>query len=148
MPSPPRSVIPWRMTTGAVALPCWVTPAGSSVCVGSSISFVRTTSGHSEGTPLPSGTSWATHCCFALSKSVSGKKAEVAYEFVNWFLSGWAGAYLNRQGYYSAVLPTAKAAMEPYEWAFWMEGQPAEKDIHAPDGSLLEKAGTKRDGGS
>ena len=29
--------------------------------------------------------------------------------------------------------------MEPYEWAYWMEGKPAEKDIHAPDGTLLEK---------
>ena len=38
--------------------------------------------------------------------------------------------------------------MEPYEWAYWMEGKPAEKDIHAPDGSLLEKAGAMRDGGS
>jgi putative spermidine/putrescine transport system substrate-binding protein len=38
--------------------------------------------------------------------------------------------------------------MEPYEWAYWMEGKPAEKDIHAPDGSLLEKAGATRDGGS
>jgi len=37
--------------------------------------------------------------------------------------------------------------MEPYEWAYWMEGKPAEKDIKAPDGSLLEKAGAVRDGG-
>ncbi len=97
--------------------------------------------------PLKEGyRSWASG--FALSKSASGKKADVAYEFVNWFLSGWAGAYLNRQGYYSAVLPTAKANMEPYEWAFWMEGKPAEKDIMGPDGSLLEKAGAVRDGGS
>jgi putative spermidine/putrescine transport system substrate-binding protein len=79
---------------------------------------------------------------------VSGAKLEWAYEFVNWFLSGYAGAYLNRQGYYSAVLSTAKAHMEPYEWAYWMEGKPAEKDIKAPDGSLLEKAGAVRDGGS
>ena len=97
--------------------------------------------------PLKEGyRSWASG--FALSKSVSGKKADVAYEFVNWFLSGWAGAYLNRQGYYSAVLSTAKANMQPYEWAFWMEGKPAEKDIMGPDGSLLEKAGAVRDGGS
>jgi putative spermidine/putrescine transport system substrate-binding protein len=97
--------------------------------------------------PLKEGyRSWASG--FALSKGVTGKKAEWAYEFVNWFLSGWAGAYLNRQGYYSAVLETAKANMEPYEWAYWMEGKPAEKDIKAPDGSLLEKAGTTRDGGS
>jgi putative spermidine/putrescine transport system substrate-binding protein len=97
--------------------------------------------------PLKEGyRSWASGFC--LSKSVTGRKAELAYEFVNWFLSGWAGAYLNRQGYYSAVLSTAKANMEPYEWAYWMEGKPAEKDIKAPDGSLLEKAGASRDGGS
>ena len=46
------------------------------------------------------------------------------------------------------VLETAKANMEAYEWAYWMEGKPAEKDIKAPDGTLLEKAGTVRDGGS
>ena len=97
--------------------------------------------------PLKEGyRSWATG--FAVSKNVTGAKADVAYEFVNWFLSGWAGAYLNRQGYYSAVLPTAKANMDPYEWAYWMEGKPAEKDIKAPDGTVLEKAGSVRDGGS
>ena len=97
--------------------------------------------------PLKEGyRSWASGFC--LSKGTTPKQAEWAYEFVNWYLSGWAGAYLNRQGYYSAVLSTAKANMEPYEWAYWMEGKPAEKDIHAPDGSLLEKAGATRDGGS
>jgi putative spermidine/putrescine transport system substrate-binding protein len=98
--------------------------------------------------PLAEGyRAWAAG--FALSKGIKGtKKADLAYEFVNWFLDGWAGAYLNRQGYYSAVLETAKAKMEPYEWAFWMEGAAAEKDIKAPDGTLLEKAGAKRDGGS
>ena len=83
-----------------------------------------------------------------LPKTLKGKKLDAAYEFVNWFLSGWAGAFLNRQGYYSAVLDTAKANMEPYEWAFWMEGKPAEKDIKAPDGTVMEKAGAVRDGGS
>jgi putative spermidine/putrescine transport system substrate-binding protein len=97
--------------------------------------------------PLKEGyRSWASGFC--VSKGVSGAKLEWAYEFVNWFLSGYAGAYLNRQGYYSAVLSTAKAHMEPYEWAYWMEGKAAEKDIKAPDGSLLEKAGAVRDGGS
>jgi len=97
--------------------------------------------------PLKEGyRAWASG--FGLPKTLKGKKLDAAYEFINWFLSGWAGAYLNRQGYYSAVLETAKENMEPYEWAFWMEGKPAEKDIHAPDGSLLEKAGAVRDGGS
>src|SRR3982751_3777270 len=97
--------------------------------------------------PLKEGyRAWAAG--FGLPRTVTGKKADLAYEFINWFLDGWAGAFLNRQGYYSAVLETAKSKMEPYEWAFWMEGKPAEKDIKAPDGTLLEKAGSVRDGGS
>jgi len=97
--------------------------------------------------PLKEGyRAWAAG--FGLPKTLTGKKLDASYEFINWFLSGWAGAFLNRQGYYSAVLETAKANMEPYEWAYWMEGKPAEKDIKAPDGTLLEKAGTVRDGGS
>ena len=97
--------------------------------------------------PLKEGyRAWAAG--FGLPKTLTGRKLEAGYEFINWFLSGWAGAFLNRQGYYSAVLETAKANMQPYEWAYWMEGKPAEKDIKAPDGTLLEKAGTVRDGGS
>ncbi|GEP11171.1 ABC transporter substrate-binding protein [Methylobacterium gnaphalii] len=97
--------------------------------------------------PLKEGyRAWATG--FGLPKTLTGKKLDATYDFINWFLSGWAGAYLNRQGYYSAVLDTAKTHMEPYEWAYWMEGKAAEKDIRGPDGSVLEKAGTVRDGGS
>ncbi len=97
--------------------------------------------------PLKEGyRSWASGFC--VSKAATGQKLDLAYEFVNWFLSGWAGAYLNRQGYYSAVLSTAKANMSPDEWGFWMEGKAAINDIKAPDGTVLEKAGAKRDGGS
>ncbi|BBK35197.1 ABC transporter substrate-binding protein [Allostella sp. ATCC 35155] len=97
--------------------------------------------------PLKEGyRAWAAG--FALPKTLRGRKLDASYEFINWFLSGWAGAFLNRQGYYSAVLETAKANMEAYEWAYWMEGKPAEKDIKAPDGTVLEKAGAVRDGGS
>lgn len=97
--------------------------------------------------PLKEGyRSWASGFC--MSKGVTDKQKEWVYEFVNWFLSGWAGAYLNRQGYYSAVLSTAKANMSADEWGYWMEGKPAIGDIKAPDGSLLEKAGATRDGGS
>jgi len=44
-----------------------------------------------------------------LAKHLSGIELDAAYEYLNWYLSGWVGAYLNRQGYYSAVLDTAKA---------------------------------------
>jgi putative spermidine/putrescine transport system substrate-binding protein len=97
--------------------------------------------------PLKEGyRAWAAG--FGLPATLSGRKLDGAYEFINWFLDGWAGAHLNRQGYYSAVLETAKANMEPYEWAYWMEGKPAEKDIKSPGGDLLHKAGGIRDGGS
>lgn len=85
---------------------------------------------------------------FGLPKTLKGKKLDAAYEFVNWYLAGWAGAFLNRQGYYAAVLDTAQQNMDAYEWDFWMLGKPAAKDITAPDGTIMEKAGSIRDGGS
>ena len=97
--------------------------------------------------PLKEGyRAWAAG--FGVPKTVTGKKADAVYEFINWFLDGWAGAYLNRQGYYSAVLETAKAKMEAYEWAYWMEGKAATQDIKSPNGDLLAKTGSVRDGGS
>lgn len=97
--------------------------------------------------PLKEGyRAWASG--FGIPATLSGAKLDAAYEFINWFLDGWAGAYLNRQGYYSAVLETAKAHMEPYEWAYWMEGQPAAQDIKSPQGVVIAKAGEVRDGGS
>ena len=97
--------------------------------------------------PLKEGyRAWASG--FGLPRTIEGRKLDAAYEFVNWFLSGWAGAHLSKQGYYPAVLGTAKAYMEPYEWAYWYEGKPAEQTIFAPDGRKLEEAGAVRDGGS
>jgi putative spermidine/putrescine transport system substrate-binding protein len=97
--------------------------------------------------PLKEGyRAWAAG--FGVPKTVTGNKADAVYEFINWFLDGWAGAYLNRQGYYSAVLETAKAKMEAYEWAYWMEGKAATQDIKSPNGDLLAKTGSVRDGGS
>jgi putative spermidine/putrescine transport system substrate-binding protein len=83
-----------------------------------------------------------------LAKHLSGLELDAAYEYINWYLSGWVGAYLNRQGYYSACLDTAKEFMTPDEWGFWMEGKSAEGDILSPDGKVMEKAGAVRDGGS
>jgi len=83
-----------------------------------------------------------------LAKHLTGAQLDAAYEYINWYLSGWVGGYLNRQGYYSAVLDTAKDNMSADEWGFWMEGKPAQGDILSPDGKVMEKAGAVRDGGS
>jgi len=97
--------------------------------------------------PLKEGyRSWGNG--LGMAKHLSGLELDAAYEYINWYLSGWAGAYLNRQGYYSAVLETAKEHMSPDEWGFWMEGKPAKSDILSPEGKVMEKAGAVRDGGS
>ena len=83
-----------------------------------------------------------------LAKHLSGAKLDAAYEYIDWYLSGWVGAYLNRQGYYSAAMETAKEHMSEDEWGFWVEGKPAAGDILSPDGKVMEKAGAVRDGGS
>ena len=83
-----------------------------------------------------------------LAKHLSGDKLAAAYDYINWYLSGWVGAFLNRQGYYSAVLETAKANMTEDEWGYWMEGKPAKGEIKNPQGKVMEKPGAVRDGGS
>ena len=83
-----------------------------------------------------------------LSKNLSGLELDAAYEYINWYLSGWVGGYLMRQGYYSAVPETSKEFMTADEWGFWFEGKPAEGDIVNPQGVVMEKAGATRDGGS
>ena len=126
------------MASGEVVIQSMWSPA---------VTAVRTKGVACNFQPLKEGyRAWAAG--FGVPRTLKGRQLDAAYEFINWFLDGWAGAYLNRQGYYSAVLDTAKAQMAPYEWAYWMEGKAAEKDIKSPGGDLLAKAGEKRDGGS
>ncbi|MEM9358600.1 MAG: extracellular solute-binding protein [Pseudomonadota bacterium] len=83
-----------------------------------------------------------------LSANLSGLELEAAYEYINWYLSGWVGGFLMRQGYYSAVPETSKKFMSEDEWGFWFEGKKAKGDIVNPQGKVMEKAGAVRDGGS
>lgn len=83
-----------------------------------------------------------------LSAGLTGLPLDAAYEYINWYLSGWVGGFLMRQGYYSAVPETSKQFMSENEWGFWYEGKPAAGDIVSPQGQVIEKAGAVRDGGS
>lgn len=83
-----------------------------------------------------------------LSKSLTGMELDAAYDYINWYLSGWVGGYLMRQGYYSAVPETSKNFMTENEWGYWFEGKPATGDITSPTGQVLDTAGAVRDGGS
>ncbi|AFP30818.1 ABC transporter substrate-binding protein [Marinobacter sp. BSs20148] len=83
-----------------------------------------------------------------LAKHLSGLELDAAYEYIDWYLSGWVGAYLTRQGYYSAAPETSKAFLTENEWGYWIEGKEAQNDITNPDGKVVETAGIVRDGGS
>jgi putative spermidine/putrescine transport system substrate-binding protein len=83
-----------------------------------------------------------------LSKNLSGVQLDAAYEYLNWMLEGWVGAFLGRQGYYSAVPENAKKYMSAAEWDFWYQGKPAAEDMIDPFGKKLEPKGAVRDGGA
>ncbi|MEL6383335.1 MAG: extracellular solute-binding protein [Cyanobacteria bacterium J06626_18] len=83
-----------------------------------------------------------------LSKNLEGIQLDAAYEYLNWMLEGWVGAFLGRQGYYSAAPENSKKYMSEAEWAYWYEGQPASEDMVDPFGKTLAKSGAVRDGGA
>ena len=81
-------------------------------------------------------------------KHLSGLKLDCAYEYLNWYTDGHAGAIIAREGYYSAQPMNAKKYMSEAEWDYWYGGKPAAVDMMDPFGRLMEKAGRARDGGS
>ncbi len=83
-----------------------------------------------------------------MSAALSGIELDAAYEYINWYLSGWVGGFLMRQGYYSAVPSTSRNFMSENEWGYWYEGLPATDVITSPFGDPLAAAGDVRDGGS
>ena len=79
---------------------------------------------------------------------VEGIKLDAAYEYLNWYNSGWVGGFIAKQGYYSANVETAKAALSENERGFFYEGKAATADITSPTGEKTNSAGEVRDGGS
>jgi putative spermidine/putrescine transport system substrate-binding protein len=63
-------------------------------------------------------------------------------------LSGPYGAFVARQGYYSAVPETTKANLTEAEWDYWYGGKEAATEIKDPFGTVMENPGRARDGGS
>ncbi|MGB0560785.1 MAG: ABC transporter substrate-binding protein [Spirulinaceae cyanobacterium] len=83
-----------------------------------------------------------------LSRNLSGIELDAAYAYLNWMLEGWLGAFLSRQGYYTAAPENTKKVLEPYEWDFWYEGKPAAQEIVDPFGEPIAVKGAVRDGGT
>ncbi|MFV0244541.1 MAG: PotD/PotF family extracellular solute-binding protein [Qingshengfaniella sp.] len=79
---------------------------------------------------------------------LTGLKRDCAIEYMNWFNSGWAGAFISRQGFYNSVPENVQGHMTENEFGYWYEGKPASEDILNPFGKVMEKAGVIRDGGA
>jgi putative spermidine/putrescine transport system substrate-binding protein len=81
-------------------------------------------------------------------KHLSGLELDCFYEYLIWYMSGFPGAVVAREGYYSAQPLMTKKFLTDAEWDYWYGGKPAATDIMDPFGKLVEKAGHTRDGGS
>jgi putative spermidine/putrescine transport system substrate-binding protein len=88
------------------------------------------------------------HGGLAISSKVKGKQLDQAYEYINWWLDGWPGAFVARQGYYTSIPENAKKYLDAAEWDYWYEGKPATKDLSDPFGTVIIKKGDVRSGGS
>ncbi|GGY77177.1 ABC transporter substrate-binding protein [Marinobacter zhanjiangensis] len=83
-----------------------------------------------------------------LSSAIDEERKEAAYAFMNWWLSGWPGAFIARQGYYISNAQRSRQYMSSEEWDFWYEGKPAESPMTGTDGNIVAVPGEVRRGGS
>ncbi len=99
-----------------------------------------------ESAPLEGYRAW--HGGASLSRHLAGAQLDMGYDYLNWWLDGYAGAVMARQGYYMSAPERTKAALAPEEWAYWYEGAPAARDLLGPAGAVVVKTGAKRAGGT
>ncbi len=107
---------------------------------------------NSQGLPVeqaaPAEGYRAWHGGLCLSRHLSGRTLDVAYEYLNWWISGWPGAVVARQGYYISTPERSRGYMTSAEWDYWYEGLPAREDLPGPDGTIRIRRGALRSGGS
>ena len=87
------------------------------------------------------------HGVMCLSANAEGSVKDAAYDYMNWWLSGWPGAFIARQGYYISNPQRARPEMTPAEWDYWYDGKPAANDLKGTDGQISVRAGQSRTGG-
>ena len=90
----------------------------------------------------------AWHGVMCLSRESIGERKEAAYAFMNWWLSGWPGAFIARQGYYISNPIRSRAHMSKPEWDYWYGGKVASEPLRGTDGNISVRPGEVRTGGS
>jgi putative spermidine/putrescine transport system substrate-binding protein len=88
------------------------------------------------------------HGVMCLSSSTQGRQKDAAYEYMNWWLSGWPGAFVARQGYYISNPQRSKLELSQAEWDYWYQGKAAAHALRGTDGRVSVQAGDIRRGGS
>jgi len=90
----------------------------------------------------------AWHGVMCLSAKTQGYVKDAAYEYMNWWLSGYPGAFIARQGYYISNPERSRELMSKAEWDYWYKGKEATSELRGTDGRVSVKPGEVRDGGS
>lgn len=88
------------------------------------------------------------HGVMCLSSQTKGRIQDVAYEYMNWWLSGWPGAFIARQGYYISNPQRSKQYLSQAEFDYWYRGKAASEDLNGTDGNVSIYKGDIRTGGS
>ena len=99
-----------------------------------------------ESAPLEGYRAW--HGGMSLRRGLDGAAVDMAYEYMNWWLDGWAGAVMARQGYYFSVVDPVEASLSKDEWGYWYRGEEARSDLPGADGRTVVKLGKRRSGGA
>jgi len=88
------------------------------------------------------------HSDLSISTMTRGELLEAAYAYADWWLSGYPGAAVSRQGYYTILPETAKPHLSAAEWGYWYDGQEASEVLNDVHGRPVILRGQLRDGGS
>lgn len=90
----------------------------------------------------------AWHGVMCLSSKTEGHVKDAAYEYMNWWLSGFPGSFIARQGYYISNPERSRDLLPKEEWDYWYEGKEAKSNFKGTDGKISVQAGQFRNGGS
>jgi putative spermidine/putrescine transport system substrate-binding protein len=124
---------------GEVAVQSMWSPAYNEL--GDAARYVR------EAVPAEGYRAW--HGGLSVARHVEGSTLKMAYEYLDWWLSGWAGAVMARQGYYISAPAALMEHLSVAEWNYWYDGQEASEDLVGVDGkTVVVRKGAKRSGGS
>jgi putative spermidine/putrescine transport system substrate-binding protein len=88
------------------------------------------------------------HGVMCLSSASTGSSKDAAYDYMNWWLSGWPGAFIARQGYYISNPQRSVDFLSQAEWDYWYQGKKATQALKGTDDKVSVQAGDIRRGGS